>query len=114
EITDHVIGKILAHAPNSSVDNSWPHEAIRHIIEILSSDELEQGIQIGRYNKRGVFARMRYEGGNQERILAEQYREWANSMPHCVRTSAMLFRIADEWEYSAKNADMRAAKADLK
>ena len=36
EITDHVIGKILAHAPNSSVDNSWPHEAIRHIIEILS------------------------------------------------------------------------------
>ncbi|EPH4444446.1 hypothetical protein Q0S98_20580 [Escherichia coli O187:H52] len=114
EITDHVIGKILAHAPNSSVDNSWPHEAIRHIIEILSSDELEQGIQIGRYNKRGVFARMRYEGGNQERILAEQYREWANSMPHCVRTSAMLFRIADEWEYSAKNADIRAAKADLK
>ncbi|TNS77328.1 XRE family transcriptional regulator, partial [Escherichia coli] len=44
----------------------------------------------------------------------EQYREWANSMPHCVRTSAMLFRIADEWEYSAKNADIRAAKADLK
>ncbi|MCZ5012970.1 hypothetical protein O5903_21325 [Escherichia coli] len=53
EITDHVIGKILAHAPNSSVDNSRPHEAIRHIIEILSSDELVQGIQIGRYNKRG-------------------------------------------------------------
>lgn len=113
EITDHVVGKILAHAPNSSVDNSWPHEAIRHIIEILSSDELEQGIQIGRYNKRGVFTRMLYEGGNQERKLAEQYREWANSMPHCVRTSAMLFRIADEWEYSAKHADIRAAKADL-
>ncbi|WP_420269098.1 hypothetical protein [Klebsiella pneumoniae] len=113
EITDHVVGKILAHAPNSSIDNSWPHEAIRHIIEILSSDELEQGIQIGRYNKRGVFTRMLYEGGNQERKLAEQYREWANSMPHCVRTSAMLFRIADEWEYSAKHADIRAAKADL-
>ena len=113
DITDYVIGKILAHAPKSSIDNAWPHEAIRHIVETLSSDELEKGIQIGLYNKRGVFTRMLYEGGQQEKKLAEQYREWASSMPHCVRTSAMLFRVADEWEYSAKRADIQAAKRDL-
>jgi len=53
-ICDEKIGKILSHAP-SGKDGIWPHEAVREVIEGISSKDMERGIEIGIYNQRGVY-----------------------------------------------------------
>ncbi len=114
DITDQRIGKILAHAPNSQTDNVWPHEAVRHVIEKLASDDVERSLEIERYNMRGVFTRIRGEGGTQERELALKYRSWATKIPEYLRTSTMLIRMAEYWEDSASSVDIREAQDNLR
>jgi hypothetical protein len=113
-ITDQRIGHLLAHAPHSSIDHAWPHESIRAVIERLASDEIERGLAIERHNMRGVYSKAIGEGGEQERVLAMQAREWANAMPGYSRTAAMLVRISQEWTRDAEEADTRAAKDALR
>lgn len=113
-ITDLRIGHLLAHAPLSSVDQAWPHEAVRAVIEQLASDDVEQGVITERYNMRGVYRKAIGEGGNQERELAQQARTWAEAMPDFPRTAAMLIRIAEGWARQADDEDIRAAKDALR
>ncbi len=114
EATDGRIGHLLAHAPVSPTDNAWPHEAVRSVIEAMSSDRLERGVATARFNMRGVYSKANGEGGAQERELACQARAWANSMPTSPRTAAMLRRIADDWDVHAEAEDLRAAKEALR
>lgn len=109
-VTDQLIGQILAHAPLEAKDSAWPHEAVRNVIELLASPEVERGISLERYNMRGVYSKMPDEGGDQERALASQSREWAAKTIASVRTSAMLRRIAEGWEADAERADIAAAQ----
>lgn len=114
KITDQRIGHLLAHAPASSVDSVWPHEAVRSAIDMLKSDEIERGLAIERFNMRGVYSKSIGEGGDQERELARQSRTWAEAMPSFPRTAAMLMRISDSWDNQAKQADLSAAKESLR
>ncbi|KTT01687.1 hypothetical protein [Pseudomonas parafulva] len=107
-ITDQMIGQVLAHAPVSHEDGAWPHEAVRHVIEALASEEIELGIQIERFNMRGVVVKNMGEGGEQERVLEQQTRGWAKASVNFVRTSAMLELIADSWASDAERADSQA------
>lgn len=107
-ITDQMIGQVLAHAPVSHEDGAWPHEAVRRVIETLASEEIERGIQIERFNMRGVVVKNMGEGGEQERVLEQQTREWAKAAVNFVRTSAMLELIADSWASDAERADSQA------
>lgn len=109
-ITDQLIGQILAHAPVSAQDQAWPHEAVRNVIEVLASAEVERGISIERVNMRGVYSKGPEEGGDQERALANQSREWAEATTASMRTSAMLLRIAKSWEAYAEREDIEAAQ----
>lgn len=113
-ITDQRIGHLLAHAPLSPIDHAWPHESVRHVIERLASDEVERGIAIERHNMRGVYSKAIGEGGDQERALAKQARDWADTMPEFPRTAAMLFRISDSWNWDAEQADIHAEKEALR
>jgi len=113
-IVDQRIGAILAHAPLSKKDNAWPHEAVRSAIEQLGSDELERGVTVERFNMRGVYGKAIGEGGEQERMLAKQSREWADAMPECPRTAAMLMRISENWLRDAEQADLSAQKEALR
>ncbi|MGY2042087.1 hypothetical protein ACW9I9_06875 [Pseudomonas pergaminensis] len=110
KVTDQLIGQILAHAPLGTTDLAWPHEAVRNVIEVLASHEVERGISLERYNMRGVYSKRPDEGGDQERVLASQTREWAAKTIKSVRTSAMLRRIAEGWEADADRADIAAAQ----
>lgn len=114
DITDQMIGQVLAHSPASSQDGAWPHEAVRKVIETLASTQVERGISIERFNMRGVFSKAIGEGGDQERALARQTREWAEASVGSVRTRAMLEQIAQSWDRYGERSDIEARQNDLK
>jgi len=61
----------------SGTDGIWPNEAVRDVLEEVSTKEIAVGMSIGLYNSRGV--QWRGPGGQQERDLAAQYRDWSNT-----------------------------------
>jgi hypothetical protein len=83
--------------------------AVREIIEELSSEDLEDGIEIEVYNSRGWTSRDPTEGGVQERELAEQYTGYAAVLnDRWPRTAAMLRSIADTYSRDAGRHDVDA------
>ena len=114
EITNMVIGRILAHAPPDDADAAWPHRFVRDEIECAESDELERGIQTERFNMRGVTRRGIFEGGDQERALVEEYQGYANESHRWPRTAAMLERIAVGWKRDADREDLDARQRRLR
>jgi hypothetical protein len=113
-IADQQIGQILAYAPLDAEDAAWPARPIRELIEDLSSDQIESGIAICRFNQRGAFSKNIFDGGEQERGLASQYRKWAEAARQSLRTSALLRRIADDWDAHGKRADREAELDQLR
>jgi hypothetical protein len=57
---------------------------------------------------RGAFTKDLFDGGNQERGFAAQYRAWAKSTRKWPRTTLLLEGIADSWIHSAERADTQA------
>lgn len=114
KIVDQYIGKMLAHAPKSNTDAAWPHESVRLIIELFSSDEIEKGSELERYNMRGVFCKAAGEGGDQERALASKNFARAAKAAASPRVHAMLPRIVTTWTDEAVRADFQAQKEKLK
>ena len=114
DITDQLIGQVLAHAPLSPKDAAWPHEAVRHVIETFASAQIELGICIERSNMRGVFCKTLGEGGDQERVLAQEAQKWARASVDFVRTHAMLEQIAQSWLRDAERADTMAKQNALR
>ena len=105
---DSHIGQVLAgSAPG--VDGAWPAEPVRDLLERLGSSEIEEGLQIGKYNLRGVTSRGVYDGGVQERHLAQQYKTWSTQTAgRWPRTSRVLQEMALTYEREAERNDMRA------
>ncbi len=112
EIGDQKIGEILSAAVRQP-DEPWPPEPVREILEITRSPAIEKGFEIGVYNRRGVTMRLPFDGGKQERGLAETYRKDAEALRFDrVRTAACLDRIAEGFERDAKRHDERAEQRD--
>jgi hypothetical protein len=61
-VTENYIGRLLTHAPPDD-DGGWPHRCVRDEIERIQSVELERGLQLERYNMRGVHGKKVFEGG---------------------------------------------------
>lgn len=103
---DH-LGKALSSSP-LDVDGNWPHESIRGLLERMDRhDELKDAFVAGRYTDRGVTIRSIGEGGEQERLLAQQYRLWQNALS--IRwpvTSGVLGRIAADFDRDAVRMDV--------
>lgn len=111
-IVPSYIGKALAHAsPDGDV---WPPAPVARVLERLKSPDVERGMMIGRYNMRGVYMKAMFEGGKQERDLAQQYREWAKANAAFPRTKAMLNAVAKRWDAYAKEADEQASRDRLR
>ena len=102
------VGKVLAHAPHDPADGAWPAASVRDIIEEVASSDLERGIYVERFNMRGTTWRGLYDGGDQERQLATQYKGWAETCTAWPRTSAMLETMAADWLEDAEREDVRA------
>lgn len=114
EIGDQAIGKLLYHLPRDPVDGAYPPQALRELLERLRSDQLERGIELEAFNSRGVTSRAVFEGGGQERELAERWRgdastigmRWPRAKGLCSRISEMWARQAD-----AEDLDARRGRA---
>ncbi len=105
---DQLIGRVLASSPIGK-DGTWPHEAIRDLIEALGSEHIETGMYLGVYNSRGVTSRALGEGGEQERALVAKYRGYAQALvDEWPRTARVLGRLADSYEREARGHDVRA------
>jgi len=104
-ICDDHIGQVLAHDPEKEL-GSWPCIPVRHVIEEVSSDELESGFVAGIFNKRGTVTKGVFEGGQQERELASKYYEYARGCDiDWPRTAAALRRVAKYYEEDARRED---------
>ncbi|MEA5536604.1 hypothetical protein [Crocosphaera sp. XPORK-15E] len=106
DIGDIKIGEYLSRCPNGT-DNIWPHESVRDIIEQVKSEKLERGIICGHRNSRGVTLRRLYDGGEQERSLAEKYASDVESIRfEWPRTADILKVIAQSYEREAEVNDI--------
>jgi len=105
KIGDNHIGIYLSRCPEGS-DGIWPHETVRGVIERVRSVDLDRGIQIGRYNSRGITSRAAFEGGQQERKLTENYEKNAKKIEFIQpRTAAILRDLAQSYGRDAKRID---------
>jgi len=112
EVGDTHIGRVLAHA-KSEEEGVWPPEAVCKIIDKIQSHKLNSGFSVEIYNKRGTVAKSPFEGGQQERALAEQFRQYADKWAiRYPRTSAILRKTAQRYENEAKREDEEAEKED--
>jgi hypothetical protein len=108
DIGDEQIGQILAASPPGS-DGVWPAEPVRAIIETVGSPSIETGMHVGAINDRGVTTRGAYDGGEQERVLANRYQRWAQQIAdEWPRTSRILRRLAEDYERQARQHDAEA------
>ena len=104
-IGDIYIGKMLAHAPNGK-DGYWPVEAVRDLVQGLRSKHVEDGIETGLHNKRGVIVRSPRDGGALERAEATRYEMAARALKgKWPRISKVLTRVSASYQSQAKSMD---------
>ena len=105
DIGEEQIGQILANAPTGT-DGAWPCEPVRDLLDAVRSQHIGQGFTTGKFNLRGVTSRGMFDGGEQERSLADSYRanaaNIASAWPH---TAQLLRRLADSYESSGRQFD---------
>jgi hypothetical protein len=107
-VCDSQVGQILSYAPKSP-DGSWPCVEVRDLIEDIKSPRLELGLRIGKLNQRGVI--FRGKGGDQERALAKEYREFADKVRNgWPRTASILDGLAKGYEEEAGHWDAAAKR----
>jgi hypothetical protein len=108
DIGDEQIGRVLSTSPDGN-DGIWPAEPVRDLLESIGSTHMETGVHSGVINARGFTSRGIYDGGEQERVLAERYRRWAkDAAVKWPRTSRVLRGLAETYERDASDHDAEA------
>lgn len=94
-IGDIYIGKLLASSPPDP-DGAWPCLAVRELLEIVDSTEIERGFGTEIFNSLGATSRGALDGGEIERDHATRYREQANLLGDRWPKTAQILREASE------------------
>lgn len=98
----------MAHSPRDE-DGTWPHRAVRDIIEEIANPRLEAGFRCQVSNNRGVTVRGQTDGGVQERVLIEQYeKDAAHVADTWPRIASVLRNIAWNYRLLAEGEDSSA------
>jgi len=112
DIGDDKIGAYISRCPVGK-DGIWPHEAIRSVIERVRSKCLDDAINCGKLNSRGVTSRHPYAGGDQERHLAQKYFDDAEAIQlTSPRTASILHSIAKSYKWDAEWEDRNVELRD--
>ncbi|MEV6983387.1 helix-turn-helix domain-containing protein [Sphaerisporangium sp. NPDC051017] len=108
DVGDEIIGQILSASPDGA-DGSWPAEEVREVIDGIGSPGIDSGLYVGILNRRGMTSRGVFEGGQQERDLADKYRDLARRIAgDWPRTARVLRGVADTYERRARSEDAEA------
>ncbi|GIB52586.1 hypothetical protein VCSRO46_3430 [Vibrio cholerae] len=106
EVTDRLIGKMLADWPCKKSLEMWPEAAISTLLEQDDAEEIRAGFSLGVRNSRGGTTRMPYDGGSQERTVAQKFREYAAYWDVTHPTvAALICEIARYYDFDAKRMD---------
>ena len=110
EAGEYQIGELLAKSPIGK-DGVWPSEPVRDALQETVTKSMKNGFTIGKYNLRGVVTRG--VGGEQERDIESQYRQWAEAIrnSHPV-VSGILLDMADQYRDEADYHDTEAKLRD--
>ena len=112
DVGDRKVGQVLANAPIGE-DGIWPCEPVRDLLDALASRYIGMGFATGKRNLRGVTRRGVFDGGKQERSLADKYRQDAARIAaRWPFTSQLLHELADSYDYKARLEDQRAGWSD--
>jgi excisionase family DNA binding protein len=107
-VGDEQVGQILASSPIGP-DGVWPAEEVREIIDNIGNARIDAGVHIGKRSQRGITSRGVYDGGDQERVLEQQYRDMASKIStRWPRTARVLRGIADSYAAEARREDSEA------
>lgn len=106
DVGDRRIGQLLSRAPAAD-DDVWPCLPVRDALELLTNEQLEQGLYVAMRNSRG--AHWRGEGGAQERTIAAKYAGWAKAMEYThPRVAAFLRQLEESYLREADWEDNEA------
>ena len=112
DIGDWQIGQVLANAPVGE-DGIWPCEPVRDLLDDLASRQIGNGFIIGKRNLRGTTSRGVFDGGEQERSLADGYRQDAARIAaRWPLTAQLLHQLAASYESQARQEDQEADWSD--
>ncbi|MCW2308856.1 hypothetical protein [Rhodobium gokarnense] len=110
EVAELHVGALIAHFARHRSWEDWLPEVMLDVLDRPEHGGLRERFTLGVHNARGVTTRGPYDGGAQERVLAEKYRglaaRYGNSHP---RVSAVLTSIAEGYDRDAQDQDERAA-----
>lgn len=112
KVTDSNIGKILSKASMES--DIWPIKEVAEVIDSINTKEVKQGFSSGTFNRRGVYSKALYEGGEQERSWATFFkRNAAAYSEEFPVTAGLLLQLAESYETRAIVEDISAINEDL-
>lgn len=105
-VTDLTVGTWLSDWPLGKNLECWPDPVIAELLDKDDCDDIRRGFRRGVYNSRGITSRMPYDGGKQEREIAEEFRtfstHWKNSKPN---VAAMIESLAESYVHEAQRHD---------
>ncbi len=109
-IAEHMLGQAYARFVSRRPWESWLPEALADFLDLPDASKLREGFEIGVRNARGVTMRNPYDGGAQERQLADKFRKAADrySLTH-PRLAASIRNLAAAYDREAKREDDQAA-----
>lgn len=106
-VTISELAKVLAR-PSAGLDDIWPCEPARDLLEEGTHADFEDSLIIARRNMRGVVTKAVGEGGRQERSYAEGLRRDANKLDASYPATARLLRkLSTTYEQEANAEDKR-------
>ena len=105
---EETLGRIMAYAP-ADADGVWPVEPARNVLDRSELEHMRRGFLVGTINKRGMSSRAYDEGGDQERVLAIEYRTHARALQGShVNLAATLEELARSYENHGVREDLSA------
>jgi hypothetical protein len=106
----HHIAGLLATSP-AEPDGRWPSPAVSDLVEHLDDREFEDELYVAILNARGGTMRGAYDGGDQERLLAESFRNRTRDLvDRWPRTAAVLRRVSEDYERTAREYETEAER----
>lgn len=107
EIVDFKIGTMLAWKAHKAKE-AWPSLDVCDVLE-FGTDAMREGFSNGVFNARGMTSRGAYEGGQQERTLAQRFDEYASALEISYpKVAATIRGLADGYRRDGDWNDRRA------